>query len=175
MVVSVQGCFKVCNFTTFKHEKTAIVEKTKSTVFRGKLTFLPQSSAVFTPPGLPFAVPPGPACLEDLDVSFCTLTSAFKCLAHLFLSCLHGPECQGLQEQIDLHQEMGSPVGQGASTLLVTPISTPPSLGESTQASGLPSACLLPHPPLSFPETHGHEEQQRKTQAFGVTAPWSSL
>lgn len=163
--------------------------KTKSTVLRGKLTFPLQSpvpTVLQRSPCLacsPFAMPPGPACLEDLDVSYCTHTSAFKCLTHLFLSCLHGPECQGLQEQKGLHQKMGRPVG------LVWPreprgprsqcpaghsVSTPLSPGESTQPSGLPSASLLPHPPLSFPATHGREEQQRKTRAFGVTTLWSS-
>lgn len=142
------------------------------------------SSAAFTLPGLqPICRPPGPACLEGLDVSYCTHTPALKCLTHLFLSCLHGPERQGLQEQKGLHQKIGWPVGlvrprepRGPRSQCSAghPVSTPLSPDESTQPSGLPSAGLLPHPPLSFPVTHGREEQQRKTRAFGVTTPWSS-
>lgn len=131
----------------------------------------------------PFAVPPAPECLEDLEF-YCTHTSAFKCLTCLFLSRLHGPECQGLQEQKDRHQEMWKPVGpiwphepcvpRSQCSAGCIPVSMHLSLGESTQASGHPSTSPSLHPPLSFPETRGNEEQQKKTQVFGVTTPWSS-
>lgn len=111
----VQGCFKVfCNFTTFKHEevRSAIVEKTQSPVFGGKLPSSPVSRrpqfCSVRPAWLACAVPPGPACLEDPG---CALLHTHCLSASHACFCL---ACTGLSVRVcgsrKICTRMGRPV-----------------------------------------------------------------